>query len=217
MTVFITGTGTGVGKTTFAVVLAKTLVSRRLRIAAVKPVSSGDRADARHLQAASQSGLPLSLTNPWYFQAPMAPLFAARLEGKRVLLRDVSGHLQRLAGRFDVLLVEGAGGLLSPLGEDHDNRDLIRALRAIPVIVAANRLGVLNDVLLTWNALPRASRRSGQIVLMGPAEDTVITVSNRYFLEKTLGPGRVLAMPFPRDSTFGCSGVLARWADRLVS
>jgi len=60
--------------------------------------------------------------------------------------------------RFDVLLVEGAGGLLSPLGENFDSRDLILALCAIPVIVAPDKLGVVNHVLLTLEALPKNLR-----------------------------------------------------------
>ena len=61
--------------------------------------------------------------------------------------------------RFDVLLIEGAGGLLSPLGENFNSRDLIVALRATPIVVAQNRLGAVNQVLLTLEALPKNLRR----------------------------------------------------------
>ena len=73
-------------------------------------------------------------------------------------LAPVVAHIRAIQKKFDVMLVEGAGGLLSPLGEDFDSRDLIAALRATPVIVAPNKLGAVNHILLTLAALPKNLR-----------------------------------------------------------
>ena len=151
---FITGTDTGVGKTVLTALLARYLRERGVNVAALKPVCSGGRDDARVLHAAFNGALTLDEINPWHFHAPVAPLLAARRERKRVRLADVLAHLRVMHERFDVLLVEGAGGLLSPLGEDFNSRDLIAALRATPIVVCPNRLGVVNQVLLTLEALP---------------------------------------------------------------
>src|SRR5450755_4375727 len=144
-TLFITGTDTGVGKTVLTALLVKFLRARGVNAAALKPVCSGGRADARALHAAMNGALTLDEINPWHFRAPIAPLLAARREQKRVHLTEVLAHVRAMQKHFDALLVEGAGGLLSPLGEDFNSRDLILALRAAPLVAAQNRLGVVNQ------------------------------------------------------------------------
>jgi dethiobiotin synthetase len=89
-TFFITGTDTGVGKTVLTALLTRHLRERGVNAVALKPVCSGDRADARALHAASAGALTLDEINPWHFRAPMAPLLAARRERKRVALAACS-------------------------------------------------------------------------------------------------------------------------------
>lgn len=165
---FITGTDTGVGKTVFATLLTRYLRARGLRVAALKPICSGGREDALWLHEAAARILPLDSVNPWYFRAPLAPLLAAREEQKKVSLNEVVAHLRCVGNKYETVIVEGAGGLLSPLGEGFDSRDLIVALRATPVVVCPNRLGGVNQVLLTLEALPRAIAKRTQIVLVNP-------------------------------------------------
>ena len=129
---FITGTDTGAGKTVLTALLARFLRERGVNVAALKPVCSGGRDDARALQAALGGALSLDEINPWHFRPPIAPVLAARRERKRVTLADVLAHVRAMQKRFDVVLIEGAGGLLSPLGENFDSRDLLTALRATP-------------------------------------------------------------------------------------
>src|ERR1035441_9896113 len=109
-TFFITGTDTGVGKTVLTTLLARHLRERGVNAAALKPICSGNRADARALHTASDDALTLDEINPWHFRAPLAPLLAARRERRRVGLADVLAHVRTMQRRFDVLLVEGAGG-----------------------------------------------------------------------------------------------------------
>ena len=167
-TLFITGTDTGVGKTVLTALLVKFLRQCGVHAAGLKPVCSGGRDDARALRAAMNGALTLDEINPWHFRAAVAPVLAARQENKRLRLAPVLAHLRAWQKRRAVLVVEGAGGLLSPLGEDFDSRDLIVALRATPVIVASNRLGVVNQVLLTLEALPTRRRAGACVVLITP-------------------------------------------------
>jgi dethiobiotin synthetase len=104
--------------------------------------------------------------------------------------------VRRIQRRFDVVLVEGAGGLLSPLGEDFDARDLIIALHAAPVIVCPNRLGVLNHALLTVEALPRTVARRALIVLMTPRQPDLASRTNPRLLAGIFGPDRVQEFPW---------------------
>ena len=138
-TIFITGTDTGAGKTVLTALLARYLRGRGVRVAALKPVCSGGRADALALRAALGGALALAEINPWHFRAAVAPALAARLARRPLRLAPVLARLRATRQKYDVTLVEGAGGLLSPLGEDFNSRDLIVALRARPVKPASAR------------------------------------------------------------------------------
>jgi dethiobiotin synthetase len=179
---FITGTDTGVGKTVLAALLACFLRERGVHAAVLKPICSGGRADARALHAAMSGALTLDEINPWHFRVPVAPLLAARRENKTVKLPQVLAHIRTMQKRFDVLLVEGAGGLLSPLGENFDSRDLISALRATPIIVAPNKLGVVNHILLTLEALPKNVRSKAKIILISAPKPDASAKNNAKLL-----------------------------------
>ena len=212
-TIFITGTGTGAGKTVLTALLASYLTGQKIRVAAFKPVSSGGRADARALLAAMNASAPtwsadvsahsksigaltLDEINPWYFRAAIAPVLAARREKKPVTLAPVLAHIRAVRRNFAVTLVEGAGGLLSPIGEDFDSRDLILALRAAPVIVAPNQLGVVNHLRLTLEALPDNYRAQAKIVLMSPAKPDSATKTNAQLLGEFFPPERIFPLPW---------------------
>jgi dethiobiotin synthetase len=206
---FITGTGTGVGKTVFTALLAAFLREGGVRIAALKPICSGGRSDAVALRKAMGGTLTLDKINPWHFRAPIAPLLAARREKKAVKLADVVAHARAVRKEFDVVLVEGAGGLLSPLGEDFNSRDLLLALRAIPLIVAANRLGVVNNVLLTLEALPKRSRARAKVILMAQERPDSAAASNAELLSDFLELERIVEFPW-LGGRFLTSSVLRR-------
>jgi dethiobiotin synthetase len=194
-TFFITGTNTGVGKTVLTALLTRHLRERGVNAVALKPVCSGGRADARALRRASDGALTLDEINPWHFRAPMAPLLAARRERRRVALADVLAHVRTMQKRFDMVLIEGAGGLLSPLGEKFDSRELITALRATPIVVCPNRLGAVNQFLLTLAAL--AQRESGRacVVLMSPSRPDASTATNASLLAEFLDTKRIFCLP----------------------
>jgi dethiobiotin synthetase len=195
-TLFITGTDTGAGKTVLTALLARFLRARGVNAVALKPVCSGPRADARALHAATDGALTLDKINPWHFRAPVAPLLAARKENKRVKLSQVLAHVRALQKRFDVLLVEGAGGLLSPLGENFDSRDLIVSLRATLIVVAPNKLGAVNHILLTLEALPKNIGTKAKIVLMSLLKPDAATGSNAKLLEQFVSRERILSLPW---------------------
>ena len=193
---FITGTDTGVGKTVLTALLARHLRERGVNAAALKPVCSGRRDDARALRAAMNGALTPDEINPWHFRATLAPLLAARRERRRVGLADVLAHIRTMQRRFDVLLVEGAGGLLSPLGENFNSRDLIAALRATPMIVCPNRLGAVNQVLLTLAALPRSAFCRARVVLMSPSKPDASTSKNVSLLAEFLDAKKIFCLPW---------------------
>jgi dethiobiotin synthetase len=194
-TFFVTGTDTGVGKTVLTTLLARYLREHGVNVAALKPICSGGRDDARALHAALDGVLTLDEINPWHFRAPVAPVLAARRERKRVRLADVLAHVRRTQKRSDVVLIEGAGGLLSPLGENFNSRNLIAALRAAPIVVCPNRLGAVNQILLTLEALPSNAKAKTCIVLMSPLKPDDSTTTNSALLAEQFGGGRIFLLP----------------------
>ena len=195
-TFFITGTDTGAGKTVLTALLVKFLRERGVNAAALKSICSGGRDDARKIITAMDGALTLDEINPWHFRTPIAPLLAARKESRLMKLSQVLAHARVMQKRFDVLLVEGAGGLLSPLGENFNSRDLISALRATSIVVAQNKLGVVNHILLTLGALPKNFRSKAKIVLMSPPKPDAATDSNRKLLEQFVSPEKILSLPW---------------------
>ena len=195
-TLFITGTDTGVGKTLLTRLLTVFLRRRGVKVAAFKPLCSGGRADARALHAALGGELTLDEINPWHFRAPITPSLAAHREKKSVSLADVLAHIRARQAPFEVALIEGAGGLLSPLGINFDSRDLIAALRARPVIVAPNRLGVINHVRLTWAALPTNVRNRAKVVLMSPAKPDAASATNARLLSSWIPQRNLFTLPW---------------------
>lgn len=151
--IFVTGTDTGVGKTVLTALLLRHLRNRGVNALAIKPFSSGSRADARLLQKLADNQLSLDEVNPYYFDKPLAPFADSRALKRKISLEHVLARIQRVASRCDYLLVEGIGGVLVPLGADFFVADLIAALNCTTVLVARNKLGTINHTLLSVGAL----------------------------------------------------------------
>jgi len=186
---FVTGIDTGVGKTLVACGIARLLKRWGLNPGVMKPVATGDREDAKRLLAAAQAPEPMALANPQFFKTPMAPTVASQLENRAVDLDSVYQAYWKLSKRFDVLVVEGIGGVKVPLGESTYVSDLIQALRLSALLVARNSLGTLNHTLLSLGELERlnvsvmgvlfnnGSRRRGLVEQTNPATLQEYTVS----------------------------------------
>ncbi len=157
---FVVGTDTGVGKTHVAAMIARQLVHEGLRVGVYKPVASGCRKEAKRiisddaLQLWEAAGKPGRLEDvcPQRFLAPIAPHLAARAEGKEIDAKKLRTGLKKWSD-YDFVVVEGAGGWLSPLGENEYVSDLACDVGFPVVVVAANRLGAINQTLQTLVAI----------------------------------------------------------------
>ena len=156
---FITGTDTGVGKTYVAAALLAGLRRRGVNAAAFKPIAcgTGGRNDAKIYRRLMNNEVPLDLINPVSLRHSLAPSVAARLEHRRIDLRDFFAAYSQLTSHYSALLVEGAGGLLVPIKRSYFVADLARELRLPLLIVARLGLGTINHSLLTV----RQARASG--------------------------------------------------------
>lgn len=153
MNIFVTGTDTGVGKTFFVVEMLRHLGQQGVQAVGMKPVCCGDRGDASTLLAAGAAGVTLDEINPVWLRTPVAPAVAARIEGVDVDLERLLNSYRSLAARFEVVIVEGVGGWMVPLTQQHTTADFASRLSLPVVVVAANRLGCLNHVSLTLHAI----------------------------------------------------------------
>lgn len=159
--VFVIGTDTGVGKTVVSCALVRTLLLRGCAVGVMKPAETGVQAglfgqsDAGRLMAAANVQDTLDLISPYRFHAPLAPLAAASAEVRRIDLPNIVRTYERLAERHAFLVVEGAGGLLVPMGESWSLRDLIAELGLPVVLVGRAGLGGINHALLTLECLTR--------------------------------------------------------------
>jgi dethiobiotin synthetase len=148
--IFITATDTNVGKTIATFVLGVLLKRQGHTIGVMKPVQCAG-GDASFLKKALETGDDLNLINPCFAPEPLSPHLAFRRAGKKVEIARIKKAFKVLKARHDVLLVEGAGGLMVPLTDHYYTADLIRDLNAEIIIVSRLGLGTINHTLLTIN------------------------------------------------------------------
>lgn len=187
MSFFVTGTDSGAGKTHVTRLLLEAL--RRTGIDAVgyKPVACGDREDAQILAEAS-GGLALDEVNPVFLKSALAPYVAGLLENRTVDPADLVAGYRRLAEAHEVVMVEGAGGWEVPIAAGYRIADLATELGLPVLLVAANRLGALNHILLTVGAIRARGLVCTGLFLnqLGDELDTAM-ITNRGVIEDLAG------------------------------
>lgn len=159
---FITGTDTNVGKTWTSVALLRALQLKGLQVNAMKPVATGCKwiqggwknQDALLFQQYASQALDYSRINPYAFQQPVSPHVACGQVDvdERVILEA----FDYLKAQSDCVIVEGAGGWLSPLGRALDNAQLAKTLQLPVILVVGMRLGCINHARLTGQAIKQA-------------------------------------------------------------
>ncbi len=187
MSFFITGTDTGVGKTYVTRLILETLRNEGVDAVGYKPVSCGDRDDATVLAEVS-GNLPLDEVNPVFLSSALSPYVAGMLENRTVHPADLIAGFRRLADRHAQVIVEGAGGWEVPIAAGYRVSDLAADLGLPVVIVAANKLGALNHILLTANAIRARGLVCAGIVL-NQLEDEMDTamITNKGVIEDLTG------------------------------
>lgn len=166
---FVTGTDTGVGKTVTCAALAMWERGQGRTVQYFKPVQTGVEAgepgDADFV--ASATGIPTH--EGARFPAPLAPAVAARVAGEKVDVDALLDRARELAAGCDVLIVEGAGGLLVPLADRYDMADFAHAIDAELIVVTRASLGTLNHTALTLEAARRRALDGALVVCGWPA------------------------------------------------
>lgn len=170
--IFVTGTDTDVGKTMISSGIAAVLKEKKIDVGVFKPLLSGiaredPASDTSWLKQLSQTSLSYEEITPFALKEPLAPYVAAKLEGKSIRMEEVVRHWENIKGKHEFFIVEGAGGISVPLGEDFLVSDLIKALKLPIVIVARPNLGTVNHIFLTVQYAKSQSLSIAGIVLNG--------------------------------------------------
>jgi dethiobiotin synthetase len=199
----ITGTDTGVGKTTFATALLISLRQRGLRVAGMKPVETGVirgdmHRDAELLRAAAGAGDHIDDVCPVALPDPLAPLVAAQRAGERIEVGVLDAAFARLVPGRDAIVVEGAGGLLVPITRTMSYDHLFRRWRLDVLIVAANRLGAINHTMLTVHAARAAGLTIRGIILNAALSerDDLVEATNVDVLQSLLPDIPICCFPY---------------------
>ena len=199
----VIGTDTGVGKTVFSGLFARYLMDNGVGVQAVKPFCAGGKADIEFL-AAAQGGVGQAEVNYWYSEEPISPAAWERRHSQAVDFKGAINWINslqstQLAGissqpstrrgqeslqsaggirQAGVLLVEGVGGLLAPLAKGKTVASLGKAIGAKLIVLAPNRVGVINQVLLTVEAAAQRDLEVACVVLMGQKEPDASSLDN---------------------------------------
>jgi dethiobiotin synthetase len=188
---FVSATGTDLGKTYTLCSLLQALRDGGARVGVLKPVLSGFTPDdlaatdsGRLLAAAGQAVTPENVARitPWRFLPPLSPDMAAQRAGVMIPLGEVKGFCTASMVPGAIHFVEGAGGIMSPLGSNFLNVDLVQALDARVLLVAGGYLGTISHTLTALAALAQRGIRPGAVVLSGfqagpvPLEETQASI-----------------------------------------
>ena len=184
---FITGSDTDVGKTFVASQLITQLVNLGITVETRKPAESGwsdsEASDARLLQKANRDRESLQLITPNRFVAALAPHRAARLEGRKLDLSMLVAARKKI-DNSSLLVAEGAGGFYSPIADDGLNADLASALDLEVIIVVDDRIGAVNQSLMTIAAVQSRGLTIAAVVLNQVGNDNETGMDNRSDLQQ---------------------------------
>ena len=194
---FVTGTDTGVGKTLVACALLAAFTARGRKAVGMKPVASGAEPgmnglvndDVEKLIAAGNVAAPRDDINPYCFAPSIAPHIAAQQAGVTIALNRIEQSFGRLAAQAEVVVVEGVGGFLVPLGPGIETAQLAERLTLPVVLVVGMRLGCLNHALLTAEAIAaRGLELAGWVANHVDAEMSVAADNVRALEERIAAP-----------------------------
>jgi len=169
---FVTGTDTDVGKTCVSAAIAKHLHDNNVDVGVMKPFASGYKTTTDSVSSDVEilikySGVkdPIDLVNPYYFEIPTSPYDACKQLNLEIDISKVIESYKQLTSIHDVVIVEGIGGIMTPISKNYFVSDLISDLQLESIIVTGSKIGAVNHLMLTYeHALQKKLKLKGLLV-----------------------------------------------------
>lgn len=201
--VVVTGTDSGAGKTWVTAGLARALGAQGARVVAIKAVDIGCRDDRRDEEDGAILARATGQAEPrealLRFREFLTPVLAAEHEGRTIDFDEILMRIEDAAEGADIVLVEGNGGLLTPITWEWCIVDVAQALEARMLVVGSDRMGIVNQALLTLGTIELASLPVTHLILTPPAAPDLSTGSNAAAIGRLAGFNRIHAVPRTDD------------------
>lgn len=202
---FVTGTDTGIGKTTVSCALLYAFAAQGHKVIGMKPIAvgveNGKWLDVEQLLTSSNVNVTRQQINPYAFDLPISPhLAAAQQAGREIDLKVIQQAYQALSAQADRVVVEGAGGFLVPVNQHQTGADLAQALNLPVILVVGMRLGCLNHALLTAQAIKTAGLTLAGWVANCIDPQMLAVAENIATLEQRLDCPLLGVVPFTKET-----------------
>ncbi|MDR0800692.1 MAG: dethiobiotin synthase [Endomicrobium sp.] len=188
--IFVTATDTEAGKTYVSCKIAEALKKSGVNTGVFKPVSTGDRNDAKALIKAAEIDETPEVVTPVFFKNPMSPYGASLLEnnvsGKVFDLKKIDSAFKYFLNKYEFIVIEGVGGVLVPLKRNFFVSDLIKKFNLPVIVVARFGLGTLNHTLLTVKKLKRDKQKVLGVILSGKKDKNDVSVKSNASIIKEI-------------------------------
>lgn len=211
--IFLTGTGTDIGKTYIAGLITKKLQETGMHPAYYKAAMSGNDkrddgslipGDALHVKTASGIPQPLEEMCPYVYERAYSPHLASRIEGGLVDMERVRAGFEDVCENYDLVTVEGSGGILCPIRFEPNGpkillEDIVRELELSSLLVADAGLGTINNVVLTAEYMKHRNLPIKGIIFNNWHPGNVMEEDNRYMCEALTGIKVIACVPWGAD------------------
>lgn len=189
--IFITATGTDVGKTYICALIVKKMRNSGYNCGYYKPALSGAQEtglnDCEYVLKTAGINSDAKNFVSYLFQPSVSPHLASKIEGNPIKLEKIIEDYNKIKKEYDYLIVEGAGGIICPFGENLILPDIIKALNLDIIIVSSSGLGSINSAVLTAEYAKQAGIRVLGIILNNYDENDFMHKDNKIMIEKLTG------------------------------
>ncbi len=218
---FISGTDTEVGKTFVTAGIALALKKMGINVGVMKPFAAGSPQkngyksyDVQLLAKASQVIEPEELLNPYFFPIPVSPFTASKNLGIKVDVKIVMNSFKQLSSLHDVLLVEGIGGIMTPIHENYFVIDLIKNMNLETIIVTSSRIGTINHTIMTNEMCQRYRIKIRGLIINNLESNGYPTQELKRDLEELTQKPVIGSIPFIKDFNLEkCSQIISNEID----